>query len=115
MSEQNSLLQALQSIKPTVVPVEVLGQTFYVRGMTGAERAEYVKRKAAGDRGDRPPVADADVVALTLTDAEGNRLIPSGDASSIAGVHGGALKRLAIAALNASILTDDAEEDVAKK
>lgn len=115
MSDANALLQALQGIKPKVVPVPINGITFYVRGMTGVERAEYNKRLASAQRGDRPPVADQDVVALTLSDAEGNLLIQNGDASTIAGVHGGALKRLALEALTASVLTDESEEAAAKK
>jgi hypothetical protein len=108
-------LHDLLAIAPERRAVEVAGKTFYVRGMTGAERAEIVRRKEREKNGEGPPVTDADYVALTLVDEAGTRAIPNGDPSVLAGAHGSVLKVIAAAALDASILSEEAQLEAGKK
>jgi hypothetical protein len=111
----STTLQQLLAMTPERRTVVVAGATFHVRGMTGAERAEMIRRKHRETTGDGPPVTDADYVALTLVDENGDRAIPDGDARVLDGVNGSVLKVIAAAALDASVLSEEAQLEAAKK
>jgi hypothetical protein len=109
-----SSLSVLQGFKRPIEPVVVNGATFYVRGLGGDERAEFIRAQVRAKQGDGESPSEAKIVALTLVEADGTRVIPDGDERLLVDVDGSVIFHLAKTAYRVSGLLDDSKAEAEK-
>jgi hypothetical protein len=103
---------SLRSFRPKVEKFEHGGQTFYVRGLSGAGRARFLEMSRDGS----PPMAK--VVALGLCEEDGTltyNVDNEKDIAEINEVDGAVLQLIVLKLYEVSGLTAKAIEDAEKK
>lgn len=101
--------------KPKVVPVEIDGETVYVKSMTGAQRKQFMlvaneEREKGGN------IGDAEVAAFGLCEQDGAPSFASYEeaVAFLSDLDGGVLSKIAVGVLQASGLSGEPEEEEKK-
>lgn len=107
--DRHAILSALK--RATLKEIEVAGAKFHIRGLTGAERMRLGDRIIAAKSDPSQKLPDAELCSWAICGPDGERLYQ--DASELSEVDGAALETIARAILEASNLTNDAQERAA--
>jgi hypothetical protein len=101
-----------EDLTPVAVAVPEWGGTFYVRAMTGAERAAYESYVQGAGKGANE--TRERLVALGVCDAEGNRVFRDSDVAVLQQKSAAALDRLLDVILDVNGLSASAAEEEEK-
>ena len=106
MIDRLTMLHALK--RASIREIDVAGIKFLIRGLTGAERQEFVARQAAAKDDPSKKMTDHEFCTWGICDPDGERMFKDGD--ELSGVDGKTIETIALAILDASGLTPDAKE-----